>query len=103
MKKNVIFSHHALTERADRIAYIATTIGFGEIVHAVWDVNNQNYRCITDTGVMMSKSRDDVIITMFIATYGQVERLYNGDVPKSISDVIRRNTKRKLNEKQNGG
>lgn len=103
MKKNVIFSHHALTERADRIAYIATTIGFGEIVHSVWDVDNQNYRCITDTGVMMIKSRDDVIITMFIATYGQVERLYNGNVPKSISEIIRRNTKRKLNEKQNGG
>lgn len=102
MKKNVIFSHHALAERADRIAYIATTIGFGEIVHAVWDVKNQNYRCITNTGVMIIKSRDDVIITMFIATYGQVEKLYNGNVPKSMSEVIRRNTKRKFIEKQNG-
>lgn len=26
------FSNHALNERADRIAYIATTIGFGEVI-----------------------------------------------------------------------
>ena len=26
------FSKHALNERADRIAYIATTIGFGEVI-----------------------------------------------------------------------
>ena len=97
----VKFSKHALEERADRIAYIATTIGFGEIIFQEWDDRYQNYQCLTDTGVIIAKASDDTIITMFIATYDQAHRLMKGKVPTAVKNKILKNMKRNRTTQQN--
>ena len=63
--KTMKMSKHAQQDRTDRLVYIATTIGFGEIVieHRHEDVRE----CITDTGVVMIKSlTEDFLITAYI-------------------------------------
>ena len=54
------FSNHALNERADRIAYIATTIGFGEVIAR---------KLVVDP-------REECILTMWIADPTQVKDFY---------------------------
>lgn len=73
------FSNHALNERADRIAYIATTIGFGEVIarKVVKDKRGQAVRLLTDTGVIIvTDLREEYILTMWIADPTQVKDFY---------------------------
>ena len=55
----MIMTNHVREDRADRLTYIALTIGFGNVV---FEHRDGEYReCITDTGVLMVKN-----ITAFI-------------------------------------
>ena len=58
------FSNHALNERADRIAYIATTIGFGEVPYRkdqVMHLEADITELTKDTGWVPSTKFDDGI------------------------------------------
>lgn len=73
------FSKHALTERADRIAYIATTVGFGEVIahREVIDERGAVKRLLTDTGVIIVTDLEEtMILTMWIADPAQVKSFY---------------------------
>lgn len=73
------FSNHALNERADRITYIATTIGFGEVIarKVVEDKRGKVVRLLTDTGVIIvTDLREECILTMWIADPTQVKDFY---------------------------
>ena len=73
------FSKHALNERADRITYIATTIGFGEIIARKLVVNERGkvMRLLTDTGVIIvTDIHEECILTMWIANSTQVKDFY---------------------------
>lgn len=73
------FSNHALNERADRIAYIATTIGFGEVIarKLVVDERGKAMRLLTDTGVIIvTDPHEECILTMWIADPTQVKDFY---------------------------
>lgn len=73
------FSKHALTERADRIAYIATTVGFGEVIarREVIDERGAVKRLLTDTGVIIvTDLNETMILTMWIADPAQVKSFY---------------------------
>lgn len=73
------FSNHALNERADRIAYIATTIGFGKVIarKLVVDERGKAMRLLTDTGVVIvTDPREECILTMWIADPTQVKDFY---------------------------
>lgn len=73
------FSNHALNERADRITYIATTIGFGEVIarKLVVDERGKAMRLLTDTGVVIvTDPREECILTMWIADPTQVKDFY---------------------------
>lgn len=73
------FSKHALNERADRIAYIATTIGFGEVIarKEVVDERGKAIRLLTDTGVIIvTDIHEKYILTMWIANPTQVKDFY---------------------------
>lgn len=76
---HIRFSSHALNERADRIAYIATTIGFGEVIarKVVEDKRGKAIRLLTDTGVIIVIDlREECILTMWIANPTQVKDFY---------------------------
>ena len=48
---------HLLEDRMDRVVFIATTIGFGEIVEEFYieDNHGKHYECVTSTGVIIVK------------------------------------------------
>lgn len=93
---------HLTEDRTDRVVFIATTIGFGEVVDEFYieDNHGKHYECVTSTGVIIVKGLDKkTVVTMYIARHGQIKRLY-GDrpIPRGLAVVIKRNEKKKLYE-----
>lgn len=86
----------------DRVVFIATTIGFGEIVEEFYikDNHGKHYECVTSTGVIIIKDLSKkVIITMFVGRMAQVKRLYGDrEIPKNLKAVVKRNEKKKFYE-----
>ena len=93
---------HLTEDRMDRVVFIATTIGFGEIVEEFYieDNHGKHYECVTSTGVIIIKDLSKkVIITMFVGRMAQVKRLYgNREIPKNLKAVVKRNEKKKFYE-----
>lgn len=96
----VKFSKHALEDREERIVWIATEIGFGEIIDTIqiYDVDRSYRRVdLTATGVAIIKALDeDFIITMYLPTQRQLIKWY-GDknlVPICLLNIAKRNEKR---------
>lgn len=95
-------TRHLTEDRVDRVVFIATTIGFGEVVDEFYieDNHGKHYECVTSTGVIIVKGLDKkTVVTMYIARHGQIKRLY-GDrpIPRGLAVVIKRNEKKKLYE-----
>lgn len=95
-------TRHLTEDRVDRVVFIATTIGFGEVVDEFYieDNHGKHYECVTSTGVIIVKGLDKkTVVTMYIARHGQIKRLY-GDrpIPRGLAIVIKRNEKKKLYE-----
>ena len=93
---------HLTEDRMDRVVFIATTIGFGEIVEEFYieDNHGKHYECVTSTGVIIIKDLSKkVIITMFVGRMAQVKRLYGDrEIPKNLKAVVKRNEKKKFYE-----
>ncbi len=93
---------HLVEDRMDRVVFIATTIGFGEIVEEffVEDNHGKHYECVTSTGVIIIKGLDrKTVITMFIGRMAQVKRLYGDkEMPRNLKAVVKRNEKKKFYE-----
>ena len=43
--KKINFSRHMTEDRMDRYLFIATNMGFGEIIYETWDDDKYNYKC----------------------------------------------------------
>lgn len=93
---------HLTEDRMDRVVFIATTIGFGEIVEEFYieDNHGKHYEYVTSTGVIIVKGLDrKTIVTMFIGRMGQVKRLYGDrEIPQKLKMVVKKNEKKKLYE-----
>lgn len=93
---------HLTEDRMDRVVFIATTIGFGEIVEEFYieDNHGKHYECVTSTGVIIIKDLSKkVIITMFVGRMAQVKRLYGDrEIPKNLKAIVKRNEKKKFYE-----
>ena len=99
------FSKHALNERADRIAYIATTIGFGEIIarKLVVDERGKVMRLLTDTGVIIvTDPHEECILTMWIADPTQVKNFYpEGVCNHAVLRLVKNYMEQGYHNKQN--
>ena len=99
------FSNHALNERADRITYIATTIGFGEIIarKLVVDERGKVMRLLTDTGVIIvTDPREECILTMWIADPTQVKDFYpDGVRNQAVLRLVKKYMEKGYQGKQN--
>ena len=90
-------SRHVQEDRLDRMVYIATTIGFGEVIFE--RVNNDRRECITDTGVFMVRSIvGDILITAYIIGIDKATAIFCrtcGDkrMPSYLYETIRKNAK----------
>ena len=96
----VKFSRHALGDREERIVWIATEIGFGEVIDIIqiYDVDRSYRRVeLTATGVAIIKALDeDFVITMYLPTQRQLIKWY-GDknlVPIRLLNIAKRNEKK---------
>lgn len=89
---------HLTEERMDRVVFIATTVGFGEILENFFvdDNHGKHYECITSTGVIIVKGLDKkTVVTMYVARYNQIKRLYKErEIPRGLKVVIKRNEKK---------
>jgi len=101
------FSAHALNERADRIAYIATTVGFGTVIarRMVTDERGKVMRLLTDTGVVfVTDLAETTILTMWIADPTQVKSFYpEGQRNQAVLRLVKKYMQKGYQEKQNGG
>lgn len=101
------FSTHALTDRADRIAYIATTVGFGTVIarRKVIDERGEVMRLLTDTGVVfVTDLAETTILTMWIADPMQVKSFYpEGQRNQAVLRLVKKYMQKGYQEKQNGG
>lgn len=99
MTQNVITKHFK-NDRIERAAYISQTVGFGEVVKVldVYEDGRFSRRELMDTGVIVIRSINNVIITMFIATEGQIKYIYNGKAPQWIINKARKNKKYMRNQ-----
>lgn len=99
------FSKHALNERADRIAYIATTIGFGEVIarKLVVDERGKVMRLLTDTGVIIvTDPHEKCILTMWIADPTQVKDFYpDGVRNQAVLRLVKKYMEKGYQDKQN--
>ena len=99
------FSNHALNERADRIVYIATTIGFGEIIarKLVVDERGKAMRLLTDTGVIIvTDPHEECFLTMWIADPTQVKDFYpDGVRNQAVLRLVKKYMEKGYQDKQN--
>ena len=98
--KKTKFSRHALEEREDRIVWIATEVGFGQVIDTIqiYDVGRSYRRVeLTETGVAIIKDvNEDIVVTMYLPTPRQLIGWY-GDknlIPIRLLNVAKRNEKR---------
>ena len=98
--KKTNFTRHALEEREDRIVWIATEVGFGQVVDTIqiYDAE-RGYRRVelTETGVAIIKAADkEFVITMYLPTQRQLVKWYGSKnaVPIHLLNVAKRNEKK---------
>ena len=101
MTERVNISHHLRAERLDRVAYIATTIGYGNIVFERHSSSTPTVSCLTDTGVLIVKDEEGMIITMYIAEYKQANYVTHNNTPQWLSNVIKKNLQKRRHILQN--
>lgn len=95
--ERVIFSKHMLQDRIDRYVFIATQLGFGEIIFSKPHQTSAGAGTfnITSTGVIMIKGYHNTIITMYIGSAEQIRAAYgDNQMPRELIHQIRRNEKR---------
>ena len=100
--ERIIPTKHLLEDRADRVVFIATTIGFGEILEEFYieDNHGKHFAYVTSTGVIIIKGLDKkTVVTMYIGRMGQIKKLYGErDIPSGLKVVVKRNEKKKYYE-----
>lgn len=87
-------SEHTKTDRLDRMVYIATTVGFGNVIFE--RVEQDKRECLTDTGVLLVKALEsDFLITAFIVSIDKANAMYKsagkGRMPDSLYRKINKN------------
>lgn len=96
-------TQHCGVDRSDRWVFIEKTVGRGNIIKEVRQVDEKgrvSWQCLTDTGVLMVLSEDKKkVITVYIASQPKVSAMYQGKTPSWLIAKVRNN--RKYAEQQN--
>jgi hypothetical protein len=100
-----MISEHFRTDRADRYAFIATTLGIGEVIHSHKQLYNKygTEPCtvyITTTGVAIVKNPKGTIVTMYVLTLNEARKYFNV-IPFLLESIIKTNMKKKYHLLQN--
>ena len=95
--KKMKFSEHILNERMERAVAIAMAVGMGEIVLSIPDKHPGRTASLTSTGVVLITANNGVVVTMYLATYEQIDKMYHvveKEIPKAIKQVVKNNAKK---------
>ena len=102
----MIMTTHFKNDRADRYAFIATTVGLGEVIHSHTQIYSKQYKdpCvveITTTGVAIIKAPSGAIVSMYILTLSEAERYFETTIPLILTAIIKANMRKRLHILQN--
>lgn len=94
IKRNSTF--HMSEDRFDRVVFIATQVGYGEVVREKFfhtEDRGDYWRQITSTGVLIVRSADkSTVITVWLANVGQAKEVFNGAMlPQYLFNRIMKN------------
>ena len=89
IKKNQI-TRHVRDDRAERLAIIGATVGFGDVVlRERYNPAKESWSCFMDSGAMLIWSKNKKkLVTGFIPTKEQVMWTYNGSINKFIQKLV---------------
>ena len=89
----IIPSRHLMNDRVDRYLFIATRLGFGDVIHSV--KHEEDTISITTTGVILVTGRKGTLVTLYIATLAQIMQHYGEqEIPQALLRQVRYNEKR---------
>ncbi len=102
----MMMSEHFKNDRADRYAFIATTIGVGTIIHSHKQAWNKwgTEPCtvnITSTGVAIVTNPENKIVTMYILTLKSAQQYFDSAIPMVLDAIIKANMRKRLHILQN--
>ena len=94
--KTATMSIHCMNDRYERIQFIISILGLGNIVQERKETSTNPYHpykyvCVTDTGVTVVKSADKMkIVTMYVTTTKELIRVYDGkkNIPMKIWNKV---------------
>lgn len=94
MLVNYKISSHLSNDRAERVAYIGTTVGFGDIKY-VFPIG-ERYEAITNTGVLIILAADKAtIVTMYLMNINKARAIFTANnfesIPPTIKKIIVKN------------
>ena len=83
-------SSHIMNERANRMAVIGATVGFGsEILRERYNPKKESWSCFMDSGAMMIWSKDrEKLVTGFVPTKEQVMWVYGRELNRAIQKIV---------------
>lgn len=89
IQKNQV-SAHIIRDRADRLALIGGTVGFGsEILCERYNPKKESWSCFMDSGAMMIWSKNhEKLVTGFIPTKEQVMWVYGKPLNKIVLKIV---------------
>ena len=90
-------SEHIINDRQNRAVAIVMAIGMGEVVLSIPDKHPNRTASLTSTGVMLITADNGVVVTMYLATYEQIDKMYHvaeKEIPKAIKKVVENNAKK---------
>lgn len=90
-------SKHLINDRLDRYLFIATRLGFGEVIFSKPHQTSEGAGklSITSTGVILITGYSNTLITLYIATVGQIKQYYGDNaIPQTLLRQAYQNTKR---------
>ena len=103
--KQAKLSEHVVVDHPDRILWIATEVGFGQMIDTIqiYDVD-RGYRRVElyETGVAVIKAVDEeFVITMYVPAQHQIIKWYGhkNSVPIRLLNIAKRNEKRGWTDK----
>ena len=87
-KENV--SRHIINDRADRLAIIGATVGFGEeVLRERFNPLKDSWSCFMDSGAMLIWNHNKTkLVTGFVPTLDQVVWVYGRPVNKIIEKLV---------------
>ena len=90
-------SEHITNDRQNRAVAIVMAVGMGEVVLSIPDKHPNRTASLTSTGVVFITAENGTIVTIYLATIPQADKLYHvagKEMPKVIKQVVKNNAKK---------